>query len=146
MYCYIKPNGIFCSYVWQLLRFSKTHELRGSKVNKRLCSTCMLLSIILLADLNRTSSKGHDLWFLIAGFHSVLTFSVFQGSFLVSTIMIDGRKSLKFRVHVLLKSVPVNHTTSPHKEAVYQELEANSILEPAMNVKKQFFTFSQSCK
>ena len=50
MYCYIKPNGTFCSYVWQLLLFSKTHELRGSKVNKRLCS--LLLSIILLADLN----------------------------------------------------------------------------------------------
>ena len=34
--------------------FSKTHELRGSKVNKRLCSTCILFSIILLADLNRS--------------------------------------------------------------------------------------------
>ena len=42
---------------------------------------------------------------------------------------------LKFRVHVLMRSA-VNCTTSPHKEAVYQELEANSILEPAMNVKK----------
>ena len=42
---------------------------------------------------------------------------------------------LKFRVPVLLKSA-VNRTTSPHKEAVFQELEANSILEPAMNVKK----------
>ena len=87
-----------------------------------------------------TSSKGHDhLWFLIAGFQSVLSFSVFQGSFLASIIMIDGRKKivswlLKFRVHVLMRSA-VNCTTSPHKEAVYQELEANSILEPAMNVK-----------
>ena len=34
--------------------FSNTHELRGSKVNKLLCSTCMLFSIILLADLNRS--------------------------------------------------------------------------------------------
>ena len=87
-----------------------------------------------------TSAKGHDLCFLIAGFQSVLSLSVFQGSFLASIIMIDGRKKivswlLKFRVHVLLKSA-ANRTTSPHKEAVYQELEANSILEPAMNVKK----------
>ena len=52
---------------------------------------------------------------------------------------------LEFRVHMLMRSA-VDRTTSPHKEAVYQELEANSILEPAMNVKKQFFTFSQSCK
>ena len=48
-----------------------------------------------------TSSKGHDLWFLIAGFQPVLSFSMFQGSFLVSIIMIDSRKrncKLTFKV------------------------------------------------
>lgn len=56
--------------------------------------------------------------------------------------MIDGRKrncKLTFKVQsscVNKKCSQFYCTTSPHKEAVYQELEANSILEPAMNVKK----------
>ena len=37
-----------------------------------------------------TGSKGHGLWFLIGGFRSLLCISVFQGSFLVIVIMIDG--------------------------------------------------------
>ena len=39
-----------------------------------------------------TGSNGHGLWFVIGWFRSVLCVSVFQGSFLVIVMMIEGRE------------------------------------------------------
>ena len=58
-----------------------------------------------------TGSKGHGWWFVIGGFRSVLCVCVFQCSFPVIIIMIDGSEKrnceggfLNFRVRMFVKS------------------------------------------
>ena len=72
-------STLYCAFQNQLMFvfFAAVNHLFGPLRNQMFTSTGL---------------KGHGFLFVIGGFLSILCFSVFQGSLLVTVIMIDGSK------------------------------------------------------